>query len=337
MKVLFIGGTGVISTEVSKLAIKKKIDLWIFNRGKNNTKLPKKAYAIRADINNIDEMKRKLEGTMFDVVVQWISYTVDDVKRDYELFKGHTKQYIFISSASAYIKPIPDLPITEDMPLGNDYWEYSKNKQLCEEYLNTVNSEDFNVTIIRPSHTYDDSKLVFQLKSRKHPYTIVDRILNNEKIIMPDKGMSLWTLTYSGDFAQAFVDLFGNEATYGETYHLTSDKVYTWERIYEIICEKLDRKPNALYIPTDFLLNYFPSYKGELLGDKNHSLFFDNSKIKAVAPNYRSKTDYGDIVKKAIERLLTDNELQTIDNDFLNKYNQCIKDYEALPEEEKLK
>lgn len=328
MRVLFIGGTGVISTEVSKLALRRKIDLWLLNRGNHNHKRSKKAKSIVADINNFDQMKEKLEGQMFDVIVQWISYTVEDVKRDYELFKGHTKQYIFISSASAYIKPIPELPVTEETPLGNEFWEYSKNKQLCEEYLKTVHSEDFNVTIVRPSHTYDDDKIVFQLKSRTHPYTMVSRILNNQKVIMLDGGMSLWTLTYSKDFAYGFVDLLGNEATYGETYHLTSDFVYSWERIYEIICEALDRKPNPVYIPTDFALKYFPSYKAELVGDKNHSLYFDNSKIKSVSPNYRSETDYGDIVKKALKRLKKDISLQTIDEAFIERYDKCISDFE---------
>ena len=328
MRVLFIGGTGVISTEVSKLAIKNKIDLWLLNRGNHNHRRPKKARSIIADINNINQIKEKLEGQMFDVIVQWISYTVEDVKRDYELFKGHTKQYIFISSASAYVKPIPELPVTEDTPLGNEFWEYSKNKQLCEEYLNSVHSDDFNVTIVRPSHTYDDNKIVFQLKSRKHPYTMIDKILNNEKVIMVDGGVTLWTLTYSKDFAYGFIDLLGNEKTYGETYHLTSDKVYTWERIYELICENLDRKPNAIHIPTDFVLKYFPSYGPELMGDKNHSLFFDNSKIKAVSPNYRSETDYGNIVKKALKRYIIDTSLKNVDFEFNEEYDKCISDFE---------
>lgn len=328
MKVLFIGGTGVISTEVSKLAIKKNIDLWLLNRGKHNHKKPKKAKVIVADINDMTRMKEQLEGQMFDVIVQWISYTVEDVKRDYELFKGHTKQYIFISSASAYIKPIPELPITEETPLGNEFWEYSKNKQLCEEYLETVNSDSFNVTIVRPSHTYDDEKVIFKLKSRNHPYTMINRILNNEKVIMLDGGMSLWTLTHSEDFAYSFVDLLGNVETYGETYHITSDFVYSWEKIYELTCEALNRQPNVVYIPTDFALKYFPEFKGDLLGDKNHSAIFDNSKIKSVSPNYRSNIYYGNIVKKALKRLKSDKKLQTIDNEFNNVYNKCIDDFE---------
>jgi len=328
MKVLFIGGTGVISLAVSKLAVKQKVDLWVLNRGKHNELLPKKTNILIGDMNNKVEISKLLEGHQFDSIVQWISYTVDDVKRDVELFKGHTKQYVFISSASAYLKPIPTLPVTEDVPLGNKYWEYSENKKKCEEYLLSIHSEDFNVTIIRPSHTYNENKLVFQLKSGAHPYTLVDRILKNKKIIIPDQGMELWTLTYNKDFAYGFLDILGNPATYGEYYHLTSEKVYTWERIYEMICETLDRKPNIFYVPTEVILKHFPEFEGELYGDKQKSLYFDNSKIKAVAPNYRSETDYGNIVNKTIKNILGDKWLQTIDDEFLVKYEECIKEYE---------
>ena len=328
MKVLFIGGTGVISSAVSKLAVKKKIELWVLNRGKHNELLPKKVKVLIGDINNTEEIKQLLEGHQFDSIVQWISYTVEDVKRDVELFKGHTKQYVFISSASAYQKPILTLPVTEDTPLGNKHWEYSENKKKCEEYLLSIHNDDFNVTIIRPSHTYNDDKLVFQVKSRNHPYTLVDRILNNKKIIIPDQGMELWTLTYNKDFAYAFLDVLGNPATYGEYYHLTSEKVYTWEKIYEMICEKLNRKPNIFYIPTEVIVKHFPELKGELYGDKQKSIYFDNSKIKAIAPNYRSKTDYGDIVKKAVKNLQGDKWLQTIDDEFIIRYEACIAEYE---------
>ena len=335
MKVLFIGGTGVISTAVSKLAVKKKIEIWVLNRGKHNHKLPKKAHIMIADMNNKEEVLKSLEGHYFDAIVQWISYTVDDVKRDYELFKGKTKQYVFISSASAYQKPIPTLPITEEIPLDNKFWDYSESKRKCEEYLLSVHSDDFNVTIIRPSHTYNDEKLIYQLKSRHHPYSLVDRILHNKPIIIPDKGLSLWTITYSEDFAYGFLDILGNEKTYGEFYHLTSDKVYSWERINEIICEKLDRTPNIIHIPKEFIFKYFPEIKPEILGDKDMSLFFDNSKIKSVAPNYRSKTDYGDIVKKALKRLLKNHKLQTIDDEFIDRYDQCISDYKSIEDNQK--
>ncbi|MBN2300418.1 MAG: NAD-dependent epimerase/dehydratase family protein, partial [Acholeplasmataceae bacterium] len=268
MKVLFIGGSGTISTNVSKLAIKQGIDLYVLNRGKQNSKLPEEVKILQGDINDIVSIKALLKDVYFDSIVSWISYTVDDVKRDYELFKGHTQQYVFISSASAYMKPIPFLPITEEIPLGNQYWEYSENKKKCEDFLLGVHGKDFHVTIIRPSHTYDENMLVAQLKSREYPYTMINRMLNHKSIILPNDGKSLWTLTYSEDFAYAFLDILGNERTYGNYYHLTSDKVYTWEQINQFIADAIGVKPNVIYIPIDMIMKHFPEYKAELYGDK---------------------------------------------------------------------
>ncbi len=330
MKVLFIGGTGIISTAVSKLAIKKGIDLYVLNRGKKNSVLPKKVKCLIGDINNKEEVNKLLEGHYFDSIVQWISYTVEDVKRDYELFKGYTKQYIFISSASAYFKPLPFLPITEEMPLGNKYWEYSENKKKCEEYLLGIHNDDFNVTIIRPSHTYNDKMLISQLKSNKHPYTMINRILKNKEIIIPDEGMNLWTLTYNEDFAYGFIDVLGNQQTYGQYYHLTSNKVYTWERINEMISEALEVTPNIIYIPTEYILKHFPEFLPELYGDKSKSAIFDNTKIKSISPHYRSKTDYDNIVKKAVKYYLSDKDTQIVDVEFDKRYDKLISEYKTI-------
>ena len=325
MKVLFIGGTGIISTAVSKLAVEKSIDLYVLNRGNHNTILPKEVKILKGDIYNNDEMKEVLKGHYFDSIVQWISFTEDHVKRDYELFNGHTKQYIFISSASAYFKPLPFLPVTEEMPLGNKYWEYSENKKKCEEYLLSVHNDDFNVTIIRPSHTYNENMLISQLNSHKHPYTLLNRMLNNKPIVQIDDGMNLWTITYNQDFAKGFVDVLGNPKTYGDFYHLTSDKAYTWERINEIICEAVGVKPNIIFIPIEFILKHFPEFKAEIFGDKYQSLVFDNSKIKSVAPNYVSETDYGNIVKIPVKRYLDNKELQIVDVEFDQRYDEMIQ------------
>lgn len=324
MKVLFIGGTGIISTAVTTLAIQKKIDLTLLNRGNNNDKVPKEVTVIQGDIYNIEEMKKILKDRFFDVVVQWIAFTVDHVKRDVELFKDHTTQYVFISSASAYQKPIPFLPVTEEMPLDNPFWEYSQNKKYCEEYLLSHQSKDFHVTIIRPSHTYNDKMLISQLKSNRYPYTMLHRMLTGKSIIMPDDGMDLWTITYNADFAHGFLDVLGNKKTYGEFYHLTGDKVYTWERIHEMICEALVVDPKIVYIPWDFIFDHFPEFIPEILGDKQRSLIFDNSKIKAVAPNYRSETDYGNIVRKTVQYYLNDVNLQIVDEEFDQRYDACI-------------
>lgn len=328
MKVLFIGGSGLISTAVSKLALKQNVDLYLLNRGTHSDPSLKGAKFIRGDINNIKEVKELIKNMSFDVVVDWIAYNVEQVERDYSLFNGKTKQYIFISSASAYVKPIPSYPITEKTPLGNKYWEYSENKKLCEEYLKTVDSKDFNVTIIRPSHTYNDQKIIAAIKSWGHPYTLIDRILKGKKIIVPGNGTSLWTLTYNEDFAEAFVEVLGNKKTYGESYHITSDFVYTWDNIHKILYKALDVRPNIIHIPSDFIIKHAPDLEGELFGDKDWSLIFDNSKIKEIAPDYQAKTKYEDIVKGAVNRMLTNPELQTIDEDFNNLIDHIITEYE---------
>ena len=328
MKILFIGGTGLISTAVSKLVIKDDHELYVLNRGNNNTVLPQNTNFLIGDINNEESINNLLKDYYFDTVVQWIGYTVDQIKRDYRIFKGKTNQYIFISSASAYFKPITKYPITEDIPLGNKYWEYSENKRICEEYLNSVNSDKFNVTIVRPSHTYDDNKIVAAVKSSDYPYTIIDRLLKGKKVIIPGDGTSLWTLTYNEDFASAFIKVLGNKSTYGEAYHITSDTVYTWERINEILCETLGVKSSVIHIPTDFIVEYFPNLKGELLGDKQWSLIFDNSKIKSIALDYNATTKYEEIAKIAVKRLLNDKNLRGIDKEFNITYDKIILDYE---------
>lgn len=335
MKVLVIGGSGKISTAVCKEIIEREDQLFVLNRGNNNNKLPQEAHSIICDMNDLDTVKKALENHHFDSVIQFISYTVDDVKRDIKAFEGLTNQYIFISSASAYLKPIPSLPVTEEIRLDNKYWEYSRQKKECEEYLLKEAPKGFNVTIIRPSHTYDESMVISQLNSKKYPYTLLDRITKNKQVIIPDKGMSLWTLTYNKDFAKGFCDVIGNKKTYGEYYHLTSEKVYTWERIYEMICESFGMKPNIIHIPTDFILKYFPEYKGEIYGDKLNSLFFDNSKIKKVAKNYTSETDYYEILPEIIDHYTVSEDLMTIDDDFNKRYETCITDYVSYKKQTK--
>lgn len=330
MKVLFIGGTGIISTAVSHVAVNRGIDLYVLNRGSNNDTLPANVHILQADIYHEDQVKQVLAGHFFDAIVEWIAFTVEHVERDVRLFQDHTNQYVFISSASAYQKPLPFLPITEKMPLDNPYWQYSKNKQLCEEYLLDHQTKSFKVTIVRPSHTYNNRMLIGQLKSNAHPYTLLARMKQGKPIIIPDKGMQLWTLTYNYDFAEGFVDVLGNKKTYGTYYHLTSDKVYTWERIQELIAEQLGVPMNVVYIPWDTIFEHFPEFKPEILGDKHKSTIFDNKKIKKVAPNYTSKTEYGDILKECIDYYQTHPELQTIDEEFDRRYDALIAEVQSM-------
>ena len=330
MKILFIGGTGVISTAVSKAVLKTKNELYLLNRGNNNHILPVGAIYLTGDINNEKHIKLLIKDYHFDVIVNWIAYRTEEVKRDYDIFKGKTNQYIFISSASAYSKPILHYPITEDHPIGNKYWDYSDHKRKCEEYLETINDPQFKVTIIRPSHTYNSEKIMAIIKSEIAPYTIIDRLINGKKIIIPGDGTSLWTLTYNEDFADAFVEVLGNKKTYGETYHITSDFVYTWERINEILCENLKVAPNVIHIPTDFIIKYAPFLRGDLMGDKTWSAVFDNSKIKTIAKGFKGKTRYEDIAPHAIRKILENSDKKTIDTEFNKWYDIIISEYEKL-------
>jgi len=327
MKVLFIGGTGQISKAVSHLCVEKGIDLSVLNRGNNNHLIPDSITKYKIDIYGIDAMKLFLQDQYFDVVVNWIAFTKDHVERDVHLFKGKTKQYIFISSASAYQKPVLDYPITENTPLENPYWEYSRNKIACEEYLMEVHSDDFNVTIVRPSHTYDDTKLITIIKTWGGEYGHIDRLLKGKPIIIPGDGTSLWTITHHSDFAQAFVPLLGEPRAYGEAYHITSDKVYTWDRLNDIIAHCLNVTPNVVHIPTDFILRYLPHMEGDLLGDKTWSAIFDNSKIKTIAKEYVSKVFYEDIAPNAVKHYVNNPKLQNIDLEFEKVYDQIIIDY----------
>lgn len=329
MKVLFIGGSGLISTAVTHQAIKRNIDLYVMNRGQKNDKLPPEVNIIKCDITDEKAVKKAIKKHEFDVVVNWIAYEEVDVKRDYRLFKNKTKQYVFISTASAYQKPLPELPVTEETPLDNKYWVYSQQKTMCENYLFSINNPKFNVTVIRPSHTYGDHSLVFQLKSGKYPFTLLKRMIEQKPIVLPDDGKSLWTLTYNYDFAEAFLDVLGNEKTYQNYYHITSDKVYSWNEITQSIYQALDVKPNIIYIPTDFILIYFPEFKGELYGDKKGDAIFDNSKIKSVAPHYISKTEYPDIGKRAVTYYLNTPQDQEVDLKFLKRYDFLIESYQA--------
>lgn len=324
MNMLFIGGTGIISTAVSRAAVTRGIELTVLNRGRRNEVLPDDVEVIEADLSDEATIIQRLQGRQFDAIVQWISFTVEHVKRDVRLFSPFTKQLVFISSASAYQKPLPFLPVTEAMPLDNPYWTYSKNKQRCEEYLLAAQTEDFHVTIVRPSHTYDDRMIVSQLNSHAHPYTLLWRMKNLRPIVLPDGGEEWWTLTYHADFAEGFLDLLGNPATYGEVYHLTSDKVYRWKEIHQALANALGVDPPTVSIPWDTIFEHFPEFQPEILGDKGKSLVFDNKKVRSVAPHYTSKTEYPDVAKTIVRYYEEHPALQAVDEDFNRRYDRLI-------------
>ena len=287
MKILLIGGTGTISENITRLLVKNGHDVYLLNRGNKGLKIDIKE-SIICDVNDITLMKSKIGNRYFDVVVNFINYQVNDLIRDIELFKGNCSQYIFISSSASYKKPLPSYPITETSPIGNDLWDYGLEKSSCEYFLRSL--ENFPYTIVRPSHTYNEKKLPFIFNSRTKNYTLIQRMANNKDIIIPG-GNTLWTLTHSSDFAKGFIELFGQSEAIGETFHITSDNYQTWSDILCTISKVFDLPFNPYFISSNIVTNYFPNYKGTLIGDKCHNGIFCNDKIKKLAKNFQCTTN----------------------------------------------
>ena len=318
MKVLLIGGTGTISMAITKLLLQKGEEVWLLNRGTRTAELPEGANFITTDIGNEEETAKKLEGMTFDAVCEFIGFVPSQLERDYRLFAGKTKQYIYISSASAYQKPLSDFKITESTPLSNPYWQYSRDKIACEEYLMKMYRENgFPVTIVRPSHTYDERSVPLGVHGNKGSWQVVKRMMEGKPVIIHGDGTSLWTMTHNSDFAKAYVGLIGNIHAIGESYHITSDESVTWNQIYQIIADALGVKLNAYYVPSDFLAktsNY--DFTGSLIGDKSNSVVFDNSKVKRAVPDFVATTRLDMGIKLAIKNILSKPELQVEDPEF---------------------
>ena len=328
MKVLFIGGTGNISTEVSKLCVQNGIDLYLLNRG-NKKGLISGCKEITADISNFTKTEIVLRNHDWDAVVNWIAFTKNDIENDLKLFKGKTKQYVFISSASAYEKPPASPFITESTPLKNPYWQYSRDKIECEETLNNAyKTQSFPVTIVRPSLTYNT---VIPLPiGAWTEYTTINRMKNGQKIIVHGDGTSLWTIMHAKDFAKGFVGLLGHKQAIGESFHITSDEILTWNQIYEATANAVGKTANIIHIPTDFLSKYDPHLKESLWGDKAHSVIFDNSKIKKFIPNFKATIPYSEGIKKTIDWFEEDPNRQTVNKKTNELINKIIIDYEKI-------
>lgn len=333
MKVLFIGGTGNISSASSRLAVKKGIDLYHLNRGKVKADVPKEVKTIRADITNKEQVKAAINDHYFDVVVNWIAFTPEDVKRDIEYFTGKTSQYIFISSASVYQKVGGHPVITESTPLYNPYWDYSQDKIACEEILNEeFRKNGFPITIVRPSLTYD-TVIPVSIGSWTD-YTIVDRMKKGKEVIIQGDGTSVWHVTHSDDFAVAMVGLLGHQQSIGHAFHITTDELLTWNQIYEAVAEAAGVELKAVHIASDFICDVADSIdqswmRGNLLGDKSVSTIFDNSKIKRFVPEFNATIPFKRGIKRTLEWFEADPSRMVIDkgnNDFietvLNEYKK---------------
>lgn len=296
MKVLFIGGTGIISSACSELAIKRGIELYLLNRGKSPRPTPPGARVLLADIHQPTSVREAIGNLEFDAVVDWVAFTPEHVQNDINLFSSRTDQYIFISSASAYQTPPKFLPVTESTPLHNPFWEYSRNKAACEGLLlEAYRQGGFPMTVVRPSHTYDQTLLPFDAG-----YTVVARMRAGKKIIVHGDGTSLWTLTHNSDFAVGFVGLLGNPHAVGETFHITSDEWLSWNQIFEIVACAAGVKPQLAHVPSDLIAAFDPQWGAGLLGDKSHSMIFDNSKIRRLVPEFQPRIPFWQGAKEII-------------------------------------
>lgn len=317
MKALFIGGTGTISTDVVALAQQRGWEITLLNRG--SKKVPEGTRSIIANINDEEAVAKAIANENYDVVAQFIAYMAEDVQRDIRLFRNKTKQYIFISSASAYQKPLADYCITESTPLSNPYWQYSRNKIEAEEVLiSAYRLDGFPVTIVRPSHTYNGTKPPVCVHGSKGNWQILKRILDGKPVIIPGDGTSLWTLTHSKDFAKGYVGLMANPHAIGNAFHITTDESMTWNQIYQTIADTLGKPLDALHVPSDFLARHGENYdfKGELLGDKASTVVFDNSKIKRLVPDFVCNISMADGLRQAVQFMLAHPETQTPDLEF---------------------
>ena len=320
MKVLFIGGTGIISMAITKQLYKlPNFELYLLNRGNRNTDLPSNVKIIQGDINNDADIASKFENLSFDAVCNFIAFVPKQLERDYNLFKNKTKQYIFISSASAYQKPLSNYLITEGTPVANPYWEYSRNKIACEEFLmKKYRDEKFPVTIVRPSHTYDERSVPLGVHGKNGSWQVIKRMKEGKPVIIHGDGTTLWTMTHNSDFAKAFIGLLGNSHALGETFHITSDESLTWNQIYQSIANALGVELKACHVSSEFLHEVGPQYDflGSLVGDKANSVVFDNSKVKRAVPGFVATKNFDQGVKETIDFILSHKEYQKEDPDF---------------------
>jgi len=327
MKILFIGGTGIISSAITRQILEdNNHQLYLINRGNRNNAFSNNVNLIQADINDEEDVATKIQGLDFDVVADFIAFEPNHLERDYRLFQGKTKQFIFISSASAYQKPLSDFRITEGTPLSNPYWEYSRNKIACEDYLMKMYRENsFPVTIIRPSHTYDERSVPLGVHGDKGSFQVIQRMLDGKPVIIHGDGTSLWTMTHNCDFAKGFIGLMGNIHAIGEAVQITSDESLTWNQIYKAIANQLGVDFKPYYVPSDFLdaVGCY-DFKGGLIGDKSNSVVFDNSKLKRLVPGFIATKRFDEGIGETLRYVLAHEECQNPDEKFDHWCDQVI-------------
>jgi nucleoside-diphosphate-sugar epimerase len=308
------------------LAVSWGIDLVLLNRGQSTRPIPEGARVLQGDIRDRDSVKRVLGDTTFDVVVNWVNFTPDHVEADIELFRDRTGQYIFISSASAYQKPLSSLPITESTPLHNPFWAYSRAKAACEERLMLAyRKHEFPITIVRPSHTYD--RTMVPLLGH---YAALDRMRKGKKVIIHGDGTSLWVLTHHRDFAKGFVGLLGNHHAIGHAVHITSDEVLTWNQIYTLLARAAGVEPQIVHVPSDLIAAFDPEVGAGLLGDKAHSVIFDNFKIKRLVPDFVASIPFSQGAREIADWYAADPARQVVNEKEDQLIDRVIAAYDAI-------
>ena len=329
-----IGGTGTISSAITRQLAASGHDLWLLNRGHRKDEVPTGVRQIIADIDDTDEVLRQIGDAQFDAVCEFIGFLPSQVERDIRLFKGRTRQYVYISSASAYNKPAANHVITEGTTLANPYWEYSRNKIACEELLlKAYREEGFPVTIVRPSHTYCERAVPVSVHGLKGSWQVLKRMLDGKPVIVHGDGSSLWTLTWNEDFASGFIGLLGNPKAIGEAFQIMSDEQLTWNQIYECVARALHVTPRLYHVSSDFLAATSPKawdFTGNLLGDKAVTVVFDCSKLKRVVPGFQAVTRFDEGVRRCIDHILAHPELQVEDPDFDAWCDRVIEAQESV-------
>ena len=315
-----IGGTGTISSAITRQLAASGHDLWLLNRGTRKSDVPANVKQVIVDIDDTDEVQRLLGDAQFDAVCEFIGFLPSQVERDIRLFKGRTKQYVYISSASAYNKPAANHVITEGTTLANPYWEYSRNKIACEELLlKTYREEGFPITIIRPSHTYCERAVPVSVHGLKGSWQVLKRMMEGKQVLVNGDGSSLWTLTWNEDFARGFIGLLGNPKAIGEAFQIMSDEQLSWDQIYHCVANALNVTPRLYHVASDFLAATSPKawdFTGNLLGDKSLTVVFDCAKLKRAVPGFQATTRFDEGVRRCVAYILAHPELQTEDPEF---------------------
>ena len=320
MRILIIGGTGTISSAITRQLAASGQELWLLNRGTRKQEVPAGVKQIVADICNEEEVERLLGNMQFDAVCEFIGFVPEQVERDIRLFKGRTRQYVYISSASAYNKPASNHVINEGTTLANPYWEYSRNKIACEELLMKEYRENaFPVTIVRPSHTYCERSVPVSVHGLKGSWQVLKRMIDGKPVVVQGDGSSLWTLTWNEDFARGFIGLLGNPKAIGEAFQIMSDESLTWNQVYKCVADALGVAFHPYYVSSEFLAAVAPKeydFTGNLLGDKSVTVVFDCSKLKRVVPGFQATTRFHEGVRRCVDYLLSHPELQVEDEEF---------------------